>query len=125
MLNELFTVISQNKPENPIEFAIKHLETKLPLNAANRSLAEKSKTDFDQGSSLKAQQSETPAILDDGTDLLAKLMSRKKIHSENEAISNANNASGGDLLEKIFKSRPLLETASLNPLAKLSIMVRY
>ena len=30
MLNDLFTAISQNKPENPLEFAIKHLESKLP-----------------------------------------------------------------------------------------------
>lgn len=29
-LNELFLAITQNKPENPIEFAFKHFESKLP-----------------------------------------------------------------------------------------------
>jgi hypothetical protein len=29
-LNELFLALTQNKPENPIEFAKKHFESKLP-----------------------------------------------------------------------------------------------
>ena len=29
-LNELFLAITQDKPDNPIEFAFKHFETKLP-----------------------------------------------------------------------------------------------
>ena len=30
LLNDLFSVLTQNKPENPIEFSIKHLQSKLP-----------------------------------------------------------------------------------------------
>ena len=29
-LNELFLALTQNKPENPIEFAINHFQSKLP-----------------------------------------------------------------------------------------------
>lgn len=30
LLNELFTALTQNKPDNPLEFSIKHLQSKLP-----------------------------------------------------------------------------------------------
>ena len=30
MLNELFKLLTENKPDNPLEFAFKHFESKLP-----------------------------------------------------------------------------------------------
>ena len=30
LLNDLYTALTQNKPDNPLEFAIKHFESKLP-----------------------------------------------------------------------------------------------
>jgi hypothetical protein len=30
LLNDLYTAIAQNKPDNPLEFCIKHFESKLP-----------------------------------------------------------------------------------------------
>ena len=30
LLNDLYSALTQNKPDNPLEFAIKHFESKLP-----------------------------------------------------------------------------------------------
>jgi hypothetical protein len=122
MLNDLFTALSQNKPENPLEFAIKHLESKLQSKIdSNEESLKKNRTLESAPPPPVSDPSQT--ALDDGTDLLMKMMSRKKIHSENEAVASSATTGGDELLAKIFKSRPIIEGPNLSPLVKLGIMV--
>ena len=119
MLNDLFTAISQNKPENPLEFAIKHLESKLPTKSDSNE--EKLKKSSNLESVMPATQGAPP--VDDGTDLLMKMMSGKKLHGENEIVASSATTGGDELLEKIFKSRPVVEGPNLSPFIRLGILV--
>ena len=123
MLNDLFTALSQNKPENPLEFAIKHLESKLPSKSdSNEETAKKSRT-LESAPLPPPLPDPSQTALDDGTDLLMKMMGRKKIHSEDEAVTSSATTGGDNLLAKIFQSRPIVEGPNLSPLVKLGIMV--
>ena len=131
MLNDLFMALNENKPEHPVEFAIKHLENKLP-----------------PGRKVAASPSNVSGD-EDGANLLAKMMGAKRnllAGSENEALSNnpaaaASNGGqeGGDLVSKVFgnknllgnmisekienRSGPLGLMSNINPLVNLKIMV--
>ena len=114
MLNELFTEFNSNKPENPIEFAIKHFEAKLPPKAAASSsrpssvLASKilplDQQQQQQQTSIDNKIISSPplGLLANNDNLLAKLMSRA-----NQG-STRDDSSKGPSLENIFNKLPIM-----------------
>lgn len=104
MLNELFSELNSNKPENPVEFAMKHFEAKLPpkTSSSRRSSLLASKIPpLDQQFSMSSQQ-QPP--LSTENNLLSKFMSRAR---DNQASRDGPSGGMNINLENVLNKLPI------------------
>ena len=76
LLNELYLALTQNKPDSPVEFAIKHFQAKLPPPPP------------------KPPQSPPPAPVIDATALLSKFFDGKIAALADDKNSEVNSHAG-------------------------------
>jgi hypothetical protein len=118
LLNDLYTTLTQNKPDDPIEFCIKHFEAKLdPEKKAN---LERRRSSLASGKPSASE--EAPAVISDesknlnaGRNLLTQLL--------NKASHAAGDSSKKD---EDIKPEPIEQApadAGINLIAQLNIMV--
>lgn len=111
LLNELYTTLTQEKPDNPIQYAIKHLEAKLPPSEKKK---EPSLVNFKVTSPLNQSINNEKKEEADGADLLARVFNRNLLMGPGPS---------GNQEDKHERSKSNASFASAFPLANFNIMV--
>ncbi len=118
LLNDLYTTLTQNKPEDPIEFCVKHFESKLdPEKKADlgwRLSVATSKNPLSEENA--AGDGDEEKNLNAGRNLLTQLLSSKK---------NLVVDSGRDEANKSQQSEPAVNDVGINLISQLNIMVCF
>ena len=113
LLNELYASLTQDKPDNPIQYAIKHLEAKLPPSEKKK---EPSLLNFKVTSPLNQSINNEDKKKEEasGADLLSKLFNRNLLMGP---------GSTGNEEDKHERSKSNASFANAFPLANFNIMV--
>lgn len=110
MLNELFNQLTSEKPENPVEFAIKHLERKLPPKSADEGISARPTSSIlvsrilplGQQADMSQKQSAEATMPPVATALFSKLLNRAPNAQLDSGDGTAPAASGGQFALSTF-----------------------
>ena len=122
LLNELYLELTKQKPENPLEFAIQHLESKLPEPLRRASKAEPMSPSGKESSPARS----TADDAQQAQNLMSKIFGSKNLLGKLQGdgmMQNVSQTEGEPSQAEVGSGLRSDILATINPFIKINIMV--